>query len=157
MKNSAKKSIEIKSTVNNALLAKINSIGITENLKQKNSGKSIFKKEFNNKSDRTTCRTKFINAVQMFLLHTARNKKELADAQLKSAKDVADKHYIAGASFKNLSDYASNNMDNNKRESIKMFIELNADVAPVKEKKVRTKKLKIIVPVDQLEAENIQE
>lgn len=141
MKNSANVS-----TVNNALLAKINAIGITENLKEKNSGKSIFKKEFNNKTDRTACRTKFINAVQMFLLQTAHNKLESAQAQMKIASDVADKYYLAGATFKNVSDYASNNMEENKKESIKLFLELCATLdAPIKEKKVRVKKDKIVV------------
>lgn len=116
--------IIIPSAENVEMLQKLNAIGITESLKEKNSGKSIFKTEFNNKKDRTQCRTKFINAVGLYLLFTAKGNKDLADKNLIIASEIAEKYYIAETEFKNVSDYASANMEENKREQIKMFIDL---------------------------------
>lgn len=114
----------VPSTENVELLQKLNAIGITENLKEKNSGKSIFKTEFNNKKDRTQCRTKFINAVGLYLLFTAKGNKDLADKNLIIASEIAEKYYVAETKFENVADYASANMEENKREQIKMFIDL---------------------------------
>lgn len=147
MKNSAKKSNAVVVSTNVEMLQKLNAIGITETLKEKNAGKSIFKKEFNNKTDRTSCRTKFINAVQMYLLHCAHNKKELADAQLIIASNVATKYYVAENKFLSASDYYSSNMDENKRSAINMFIEMQnvKEIKIVAPKKAKVQK--IVAPV----------
>lgn len=109
--------------INHDLLSALSAIGITDSLKEKG-GKSIFKKEFNNKTDRTSCRNKFQNALSVYLLHVAHNKQSLADEKLIEIKSIADKYYIAGASFKNKSDYCTDNMQADKKELISLFIGL---------------------------------
>jgi len=150
MKNSANKSEKNVSTINKEMLAQLNKIGITDAIKEKGTSKSIFKKEFNNKTDRTSCRTKFINGVQMYLIHLAHNKVELASAKLKEIKDVAKKYYLSEDKFADASDYCSSNMEENKREAIKLFISLQTPKEE-KEKKARTPRVKkekeiIIIP-----------
>lgn len=87
-------------------------------------GKSIFKKEFNNKTDRTKCRNAFQSSLQRYLVHTAHNKKDLADKELLVLKGIADKYYLAESAFKNVSDYCTDNMQADKRSLIKMFIDI---------------------------------
>jgi hypothetical protein len=129
--------------VNAKMLSDLNAIGITETLKTKNEGKSIFKKEFSDKTNRTKCRTKFLNAVQLYLLHVAHNNDVKAKEELSRIKEIAKIYYIAENKFADVADYSSANMDENKRSAIKMFIELQNVVAPKKE---CTKK--IVVSVD---------
>lgn len=107
--------------ITNKLLSALNAIGITDKLKSKGA-KSIFKKDFNNKSDRTKCRNSFQNCIGLYLLNVAHNKKELSDKYLKDIKDIANKYYIAEISFANVSDYCTDNMDESKKELIKLFI-----------------------------------
>lgn len=110
---------------NDALLLKLNAIGITDKLSAKG-GKSIFKKEFNNKTDRTKCRNSFQNAIALYLMQSAKGKKDVASNHLKDAIAIADKYYIAGATFKNASDYCTDNMQSDKKELIKLFVEMQA-------------------------------
>ena len=105
----------------NELLNQLNAIGITDQLKSKGA-KSIFKKDFNNKADRTKCRNAFQNSISLYLLHLAKDKKDLADAELIKIKGIAEKYYLAEISFKNVSDYATDNMDANKKGLIELFI-----------------------------------
>lgn len=107
--------------ITNDLLSALNAIGITDKLKAK-SGKSIFKSEFNNKSDRTKCRNAFQNSISLYLLHLAKDKKDLAQAEFVKIKSIADKYYIAESSFKNKADYCTDNMEDNKKELIALFI-----------------------------------
>lgn len=139
------------------LLSKLNAIGITDALKA-NGAKSIFKKEFSNKAERTKCRTKFLNSISIYLLHIAHDKKELADKELINIRAIANTYYLANDTFANVDDYATNNMEENKRSLIKMFIE-NAPKAEIKEKKVRApkKKKEIIAPISDAINENKKE
>lgn len=158
MKNSVKKSTTIVSTVNTKMLSQINALGITDALKEKGTSKSIFKKDFNNKTDRTSCRTKFLSAISLYLLNVAHNKKDLADKNLSLAKDIAKKYYLAEDKFADVADYASSNMDAQKRSAVAMFIDIQKEnVAPKKEIKVRAKKVKTNEPIVIPEAILIQE
>lgn len=105
----------------NDLLSKMNAIGLTEKVKQASAQRSVFKKEFNNKSDRTKCRTKFFNALELTIIFLAKGNKDLAKAEYNKAKDLADKYYVAESAFKVYSDYCTEN--NEKKESVKLFIE----------------------------------
>src|SRR2546429_515973 len=69
---------EKKVDANVLTLDKLSALGITEKIKEKASNKSIFKKEFCNKADRSKCRDKFLNAIQLFLLFSAKQNKEKA-------------------------------------------------------------------------------
>ena len=135
MKKSENKVVASKveeTTVNTEMLNKLSAIAITEKLNEKNSVRSIFKKEFNNKKDRTACRTKLHNAIAMYLLHVAHNKVELAAEKLTLAKDIAKKYYVAEDKFTSVADYANANMEENKKEALKLFIET---IAPAKDSK----------------------
>lgn len=125
----------IAKNVNAELLNKLTALSITENLKEKSAKKSIFKKEFNNKQDRTKCRSMFLNAVQLFLLNTAHNKTELAKEQLNKIVECAKKYYLAEDKFLSASDYYTENLGEDKKGAIKLFIELMQKNAPKKVKK----------------------
>lgn len=111
----------------NKALSVMNAIGLTEKVKQASAQRSVFKKEFNNKSDRTKCRTKFFNALEQTIIFLAHDKKDLAKEQFLKAKEVANKYYVAESSFKVYSDYCTEN--NEKKGSVKAFIELINDKA----------------------------
>jgi hypothetical protein len=97
-------------------------LNISETTVKNADRKTIFKKEFNNKKDRTKCRTKFLNAVERFLLFTMHKKQEQALECLADAKSVAKHYYNAEDSFKNYLDYCSENMDEAKKNVLKAFI-----------------------------------
>jgi hypothetical protein len=113
--------------ITNDLLSALNAIGITDKLKEKG-GKSIFKKEFNNKTDRTSCRNKFQNLISVYLLHIAHNKADLAGQKLIEINAIAQKYYVAEISFTNVEDYASTNMDENKRALVGLFIKNQKEI-----------------------------
>lgn len=108
--------------INHDLLKSLGALGISNAIKS-SGGKSIFKKEFNNKQDRTKCRNAFQSTLARMLMFTAHNKKDLADKELISLKEIANKYYIAGDSFKNVSDYCTDNMQADKKGLIKLFID----------------------------------
>ena len=147
--NQSKKSIDKDAPINKKMLDALNAIGITDKLKSLG-GKSIFKKEFNNKTDRTKCRNQFQNSISIYLLHVAHNKADLAKVEHAKIVAIADKYYIAESAFKNKSDYCTDNMDENKKELINMFIALQAD-APVQEKKKRITNKKVDAPKKEIE------
>lgn len=108
---------------NEKLLEQLSALNITDKLKKSSDNRSVFKKEFSNKSDRTKCRTKFLNAISLYLLNVAHNKKELAEKELSKAKEIASMYYVAEDNFKNYSDYCTENMEQQKKDTIKLFIE----------------------------------
>lgn len=110
-------------SVNNDLLNKLSAMNITDKIKKSSETRSVFKKEFNNKSDRTKCRTKFLNAISLYLLNKAHNKIDLANAELSKAKDIAKQYYVAEDKFLVYSDYCTENLDADKKNAIKLFIE----------------------------------
>lgn len=116
------------STINDLL-----ALNISENVKKSADRKTIFHKDYNNKADRTKCRTKFIKAVSLYILHLQHNKVEKANECLAEIKEIANKYYVAGDSFKNYLDYCSENMDDNKKEIIKSFVKVNAELAEIAE------------------------
>lgn len=106
-------------------------LNISESIKKNADRKSIFKKEFNNKADRTKCRTKFLNAISLFLLHTSHAKADLAIESLQKAREIANIYYVAGSTFTNYLDYCSENMDDNKKNLIKMFCKVNVELSAI--------------------------
>lgn len=116
--------IDANTDVNTDLLNKLSAMNITDKLKKTSESRSVFKKEFNNKSDRTKCRTKFIGAISMYLLHIAHNKIDLAKKELDVAIELANKYYVAESAFKNYTDYCTENMEQNKKDAIKLFCEM---------------------------------
>lgn len=119
---------EEKKKLSAEMLDALTALNISEDIKQNADRKSIFKKEFNNKADRTKCRNKFLNSVSLYLLHVQHNKEDKAIEQLALIKECANHYYIAGETFSKVEDYCSNTMDENKRNLIKMFININAQL-----------------------------
>lgn len=109
--------------VNTDLLDALSAIGITEKTKKASNTRSVFKSEFNNKSDRTKCRTKFLSAIEQYLLHFAHNKAELAKKELNNAIEIANKYYSAESAFSDYSQYCTENMEDKKKNTIKLFIQ----------------------------------
>lgn len=109
----------------NDLLSKMNAIGLTEKVKQASAQRSVFKKEFNNKSDRTKCRTKFFNAIELCIIFLSKGNKEKAKEEYKKASEIAKMYYSAEDKFNVYSDYCTEN--NEKKESVKLFIETISD------------------------------
>ena len=118
---------EVQTNVNPSILDKINALNISDKITEKGGKRSIFKKEFNNKSDRTKCRDKFINYVSLYLLQLKHNKKEDAEKYLNLAKEIASKYYVAESNFQNANDYCTENMQEEKKEIIKLFIEIQKE------------------------------
>lgn len=107
------------------LLKSLAALNISEKTVQKSSAtRSIFKKDFNNKKDRTKCRNKFINSIQLYLIFISKDNKEGAEKELALAKEIAKTYYSAEDNFKNYSDYCTENMDEQKKGTIKLFVEL---------------------------------
>lgn len=106
----------------------LNAINVSKDIVKSAERKTIFKKEFNNKKDRTKCRTKFINAVELFILQLQKDKMEQALEYLEIVKSTAKHYYNAEDSFNNYLDYCSENMDENKKNVIKAFIVAFADL-----------------------------
>ena len=129
-KSSAKE--DVQTNVNTSILDKINALNISEKITEKGGKRSIFKKEFNNKSDRTKCRDKFINYVSLYLLQLKHNKKEDAEKYLNLAKEISNKYYIAESNFQNANDYCTENMQEDKKGIIKLFIEIQKELNPTK-------------------------
>ena len=102
------------------LIDKINALQISEKV---SANRSIFKKEFNNKNDRTRCRTQFQNAISLFLLNVSKGKNEIADEYLIKAKAIASKYYVAEDKFANATDYYVNGRDARTVELISTFID----------------------------------
>lgn len=109
--------------INHDLLKNLSALGIADKVIAQG-GKSIFKKDFNNKADRTKCRNAFQSALARMLVHTAHNKKDLADKELINIKAIADKYYLAESTFKNVGDYCTDNMQADKKGLIKLFIDI---------------------------------
>lgn len=114
--------------INHDLLNALNALGISDTIKE-NGSKSIFKKEFNNKADRTKCRNSFQNAIALYLLHLAKNKLDLANDKLNEVKSIASKYYIAECAFKDKAQYCTDNMEDKKKELIAIFISSQQSVA----------------------------
>lgn len=114
---------EIENVVNTEMLDALSALGITEKTKKASNTRSVFKAEYNNKSDRTKCRTKFLSAIELYLLHTAQNKKDLAEKELKNAVEIANKYYSAESAFANYSQYCTENIEDKKKNVIKFFIQ----------------------------------
>jgi hypothetical protein len=131
LEDAQKGNIPVLSAENSEKLAKLTAIGITENAKQNGSKKSIFHPAFNNKADRTKCRNLMQNAIALFLLHDAKGKSELATEQLARITECAKKYYVASDAFSNYADYCTENMDENKKGAIKLFIETVKDYREV--------------------------
>ena len=140
MKNS-KSTTAKKVIVSNEKLNALTALGITESIKEKSAKKTVFKAEFNNKQDRSKCRSLLLNAVQLFLLHDAHNKADLALEQLNKIKEVCAKYYVAETTFKVYSDYCTENLDALKKEQLKAFINIfNSEYkAEIKEEKKAVK------------------
>lgn len=117
--------------INTDLLNQLTAVGITENVKLKNSKNQIFKKDINDKSKRQKVRTMLLNSISLYLLHTAHNKVDLAKESLDKIIDVCKASYLAEDSFKAYNDYCTENMDENKKGAIKLFIEVyNKSLTP---------------------------
>jgi hypothetical protein len=119
--------------LSNDTLDALNATMISNDLKASADRKTIFKKEFNNKKDRTKCRLAFQNAIGLYLSHIKHDKLDLAKDELEKINSIANHYYVAGNSFKSYSDYASNTMDELKIQMIKTFILVNADLNVIAE------------------------
>jgi hypothetical protein len=112
------------SSIPEDLLKALQGLNLQEKISERKGIKSIFKPEFQSKSERTRCREKMQRSIDLINLFASRGETDKVKKEYETLKSIAEKYYSAGSSFKNLEDYSSGNMGEYKRSMWEMGLKV---------------------------------